>query len=218
MDALALLCNLHADGPTTLDELHRIGVRGLGDVLHRASGTLVDELGWNAAAAERFVREAGHLSSRLGETLLDPEEGDEPATAGVTARGHARGGVDAVLRQWRELDDREPPVRPTSRPAAARERTALPPEVRAALDPGSFERLAEMGLDSLDELIGADPLELARGLRTGYSRALRLQFLAKRAQVQAPAPTSSAAAEAHAAPTAPATPSGPAATVAGPFA
>lgn len=262
MDALALLCNLHADGPTTLDELHRVGIRGLEDVTGAGPRGLVTELGWNDAAAERFVREANHLAARLGETLADPEEGtwapvepktllddkkpkpeaaptpvepkasdevqaigeaisvfDDPvvptrtdereeeaatlnALAGTLERktdelraeelcdSTPRGGVDLVLRRWRELDDKTPPPAAQSTtggaPAAGShqpqiEGTPFSSEVIGALERGSVERLAEMGIASLEELVETPALALSRGLRTGFSRANRLQFLARRA-------------------------------------
>ncbi len=76
MDPLALLCNLHGDGPATLHRLRRSGCDTLAGLGGRPPSELAPVLGWEEARAQRFLREADHLSQRLGENLLDD---DEPA-------------------------------------------------------------------------------------------------------------------------------------------
>ena len=51
MDPLALLCNLHADGPDALARLRRAGFDSLAALLERDVETLVGELGWDEAYA-----------------------------------------------------------------------------------------------------------------------------------------------------------------------
>lgn len=79
MDALALLCNLHADGPATLQRLRRAGCDSLSALRRLDPAGLSEELGWNVRAAERFLREAALLGERMDEDgaaageLEDPE-------------------------------------------------------------------------------------------------------------------------------------------------
>src|SRR5262245_50310442 len=80
MDGLALLCNLHADGPLTLRRLRHLGVRSLHDLDRLPEATLVDWLG--APRARRFVEEARALARRLVETPLEPEEAAPALPAG----------------------------------------------------------------------------------------------------------------------------------------
>lgn len=67
MDTLALLCNLHADGPATLQRLRRIGCESLAALRRLDATTLAESLGWSDRAAERFLREAVLLRSRTEE-------------------------------------------------------------------------------------------------------------------------------------------------------
>ena len=110
MDALALLCNLHADGPTTLHHLRGGGCDSITDVANCDTGDLERVLGWNAKTARRFQREARILAGRLGgetlEAVADEEEGgDPPRTTGfleeigpVPAASRNGGGAEAVGR------------------------------------------------------------------------------------------------------------------------
>jgi len=71
MDTLALLCNLHADGPATLQRLRRAGCESLAALRRMDPVRLAERLEWNERAAERFLREAALLSGRV-----EPEEED----------------------------------------------------------------------------------------------------------------------------------------------
>lgn len=79
MDTLALLCNLHADGPATLQRLRRVGCESLAALRRLAPATLSEQLDWNERAAARFLREAALLCERIehdeagGAELEDPE-------------------------------------------------------------------------------------------------------------------------------------------------
>ena len=63
MDPLALLCILFAEGPTTLRNLHRAGIRTLWNVLATSDWALAELLDDSPAAGRRFLHEA----RRLGE-------------------------------------------------------------------------------------------------------------------------------------------------------
>ena len=65
MDPLALLSNLHGDGPATLHRLRRNGCDSLSALLTADLADLVPILGWAPDRAERFVREADALARRL---------------------------------------------------------------------------------------------------------------------------------------------------------
>lgn len=65
MDTLALLCNLHADGPATLLRLRRSGCESLGALRRLDSARLAQTLAWSERAAERFLREATLLHERV---------------------------------------------------------------------------------------------------------------------------------------------------------
>lgn len=69
MDTLALLCNLHADGPATLQRLRRAGCESLSALRRLEPLALADRLDWSERVAERFLREAALLSGRV-----EPEE------------------------------------------------------------------------------------------------------------------------------------------------
>jgi helix-hairpin-helix protein len=110
MDALALLCTLHADGPTTLRRLRDAGCGSLEDLGHVSAERLAELLGVSPAAARRFLREAGNLAERVGRQDLEPEEAAAPAAAPAaavpdhTVRAPApptpsRGGLDRTDRQ-----------------------------------------------------------------------------------------------------------------------
>jgi hypothetical protein len=79
MDAMALLCMLHADGPSTLKSLRQAGCSSLESIESMGEERLSRVLGGPPAAARRFVREARHLRERLGTDhpgsgILDREE------------------------------------------------------------------------------------------------------------------------------------------------
>ena len=69
MDSLALLCNLHGDGPATLAGLRELGCFELFEVLGLEPASLEVLFEGNARIAERFGREAVLLAERLGETM-----------------------------------------------------------------------------------------------------------------------------------------------------
>ena len=81
MEALALLCTLHADGPATLQRLRRGGCPDLAAVEALPAEELARLVGISASAARRLAREAALLRERLApgdaDALLDQEEAPE---------------------------------------------------------------------------------------------------------------------------------------------
>src|SRR5262245_17448921 len=75
MDTLALLCNLHADGPATLQRLRRAGCESLAALRRLDAAGLAERLEWNLRTAERFLREA----RLLGERVEQPEGSEAEA-------------------------------------------------------------------------------------------------------------------------------------------
>jgi len=76
MNALALLCTLHADGPSTLHALRTAGCQSLLDLQECSSNELAQYLELSVASAERLQREAELLGMRL--SPLEPEASVEP--------------------------------------------------------------------------------------------------------------------------------------------
>jgi hypothetical protein len=72
MDSLALLCNLHADGPETLRRLRRAGVVDLRSLFGLGVEGIEPLLGRDRLAAQRFLKEARILEQR--QLLADAEE------------------------------------------------------------------------------------------------------------------------------------------------
>lgn len=71
MDGLALLCTLHARGPTTLERLRGAGVRTLDELPNLREEELSRVLGCSTGAARRFASEACLLARRLGAGATD---------------------------------------------------------------------------------------------------------------------------------------------------
>jgi len=83
MDALALLCNLHADGPFTLQRLRRSGCESLDVLLELPALQLSTHLDGSERTAERFLREAQLLAERLeDQTRYEVNETDGRPRAG----------------------------------------------------------------------------------------------------------------------------------------
>jgi len=71
MDGLAVLCNLHAEGPATLRVLHRAGIRTLQDLRSIRPERLAELLDAPQRSARRFVEEARLLAEQVA---LEAEE------------------------------------------------------------------------------------------------------------------------------------------------
>ena len=204
MDALALLCTLHADGPTTWRRLREIGCHSLPELARFEPDELAEILGGSAAGARRFLREARHLGERSGAGWLEREEPaatlppvvgvPEPAAAeepALPARDQQI--VENVLRAWREQDTRElrpaPDLFEPAAPAAPEpEPVVLPYAGQHALEPDlidglsgtACERLHAEGVHTLEMLVESELGALALHSGLGYSRLYRWRSLAER--------------------------------------
>lgn len=142
MESLALLCTLHADGPTSLRRLRRAGCDSL-DLLERmAPQELAELLDVPPAVARRLGREARGLTSRLDPVLDDREEAPELGTPAGMSPAPTSGGLDrrdrALLKQvigrWDKAESSAPrEVPPLVMDEPAEEPEA--PEPRAEADP-----------------------------------------------------------------------------------
>jgi len=77
VDPLALLCNLFAEGPSTLRVLHRAGIRTLTNVLATSDWALAEFLGGSPSTARRFLREAARLARGVSGRVLEAEESED---------------------------------------------------------------------------------------------------------------------------------------------
>jgi len=259
MDALALLCTLHADGPATLKRLRRAGCSSLERLEAFEPEELATVLEVEPSVARRLRREAHALIVRAGGEMLDREEAPahhaplaEPAFQPQPVRMPAaetaptsesdsdpvrslgstdRALLGRVLEEWRDRDTVSParadadtwPVDPslpetTDSPSIAEltgkrlgiewkapnsdDAASVPspapaltphlmPEPFAApavipagaidgLDAGMAGRLAVLGIYTLEGLVLADGLTLARDMGLPFGEIRRLQFLAQR--------------------------------------
>jgi hypothetical protein len=94
MDTLALLCNLHADGPATLAKLRASGCRTLGELENLPQRALAHVLGGNAERARRFLREAALLGGRVESTPLEHAVGAHAAASNSAPRERAPNSTD----------------------------------------------------------------------------------------------------------------------------
>lgn len=109
MDALALLCTLHADGPTTLARLRTAECTSLEHVIAHPTERVARWMRVNVATAERFQREARALWERIG-------------SENAAGRGARR---DAWAREDETgADEREPELAPRGRARAQADRVA----------------------------------------------------------------------------------------------
>jgi hypothetical protein len=160
MDAMALLCTLHADGPATLKRLRQAGCGSIESVKELEPDRLAELIGTTPAGARRFLREAAHLTVRLDLGFLERESGgsvaraadltvpdatlaDAPAAREVrTTLGHRdQRIVEQVLESWRRRDREEHPR--SHEPAAeSRSRESAPAtlaESRAVHEAGAAD-------------------------------------------------------------------------------
>ena len=101
MDALALLCNLHANGPTTMRRLARAGLTRLEQISEVSADELAEILDGPPSHALRFIAEAEQLLRRGAVGILEPEEPLE--------RTEIRAGEPAMeFTNPREMDDVSP--------------------------------------------------------------------------------------------------------------
>jgi hypothetical protein len=159
MDAMALLCTLHADGPATLKRLRQAGCDSIGAVGRLDADRLASLLETSPAAARRFLREAVHLSERVDASFFEREERDASERAPRETSVEAREAVTApsaarerssplgyrdqrivaqVLEAWRKHDTEEPPSSSAPTPREIHSTASAPaaPESRPDGDNG----------------------------------------------------------------------------------
>lgn len=196
MDGLALLCNLHADGPLTLRRLREAGVRGLRDLDSIPETTLAVWLRASAAQARRFVEEGRQLVLRIAEEPLEtetPAGTEESRESSVTP-------LREPIRSWISSRPALPPVDPPR--TAVFERAAAPPLSSPAvssmvrgyepeetslvagridgLDGRTCQRLIEQGVRTVQALVELAGLPLARRTGIPYTKLLDLAYRARR--------------------------------------
>jgi hypothetical protein len=205
MDALALLCTIHADGPATLARLRAGGVATLAEVAACDESRLAALLCASASAARRFQREAAGMSARLSaeelpaparrqrarrplSSKLDKPSAPAPAPrvepgAAPTASTPPERELRQVLERWRDLDAVGEFA--DEKPRAARAEPARAPELAVGeldgLDERTVELLLGAGAGTLELLAACDPLALSARSGLGYSALVRLRALAARA-------------------------------------
>ncbi len=195
MDAMALLCTLHADGPSTLRRLRASGFQCLADLESAKADSISQVLEISAAAARRFMREAVALSQRVDEAPLEVEPrtpGRATAPGGFDSSGPAvlssrdKRIVDKVLTRWRESDAELQQTTPSAG-AVPKTSAGLQPGMIDGLNEDICRSLNEAGVDNLAALSRIDLLPLGASTGLSFSTLRRFQFLARRA-VNKPAP------------------------------
>jgi len=104
MDGLALLCNLHADGPLTLRRLRQAGIRSLGELERAPRESLASVLRASSHQARRFLYEAALLRRRI--------ESDGEASSLPRAKPHtvaAEGSMGDAFHFASRAEDRPAP-------------------------------------------------------------------------------------------------------------
>lgn len=133
MDALALFCNLHGDGPQTLALLREVGCLRLADIAELDPDTLGRILGRDASGVARFVREARVLGQRVEGELppaaeLVPQPPPQPQPREEVAE-------QAPEPTEPEPAESEPEPEPEAGPAPDSERTTLAKKVTYSSPP-----------------------------------------------------------------------------------
>jgi len=168
MDGLALLCNLHADGPVTLKRLRLARVASLAELERTPPERLAGWLHASLPQARAFLEEARKLGRRLAEA--------SPASVARPVAPEPR----AVL------------------PAPAAEPEAGPPRLAPGLLPGLDEvacaRLERQNVRTLQALSERAGLDLARRTGIPYSTLLALARGARKLVTGPVRPASAAAA------------------------
>ena len=211
MEALALLCTLHADGPSTLKRLRKGGCDSLLAVEGLPAEELAKLVGISASTARRFAREAGNLRQRLdpGEEApaLEMEEvpeflehdalqtqvqtgldqRDALAKERMLAAPTPAAPVELVIHEAEPEALGEPPVEcaPISEPV-----TTLEPGAVDGLDQKVIDVLASAQVMGLWDLANLDARTLAKTTGLPYTLLTRTRFLARRLQPAPPVETS----------------------------
>lgn len=206
MDALALFCNLHGNGPQTLAALREVGCQRLQDIKTLDAETLGTILGRDVSGVTRFVRESDVLALRVeGEaapelvpqappSVPQPEALPSPPvfwTAGRQVsekvanlasppRPLAGPVATAVMELWNTLDGGPVESVADSKAQDEPDSRALALAQLNGLTPEQIDALARVGIDTVDALAEADPLYLSKRTKLPYTHLAHLAFLARR--------------------------------------
>ncbi len=156
MDAMTLLCNLHADGPATRELLRRAGYDSFEELLELSAEELARTLDSTVRFAQRFLREGASLAERCE---LSPFEAEERAPIERPERASTR-----------------PSPTPPRGPAPA---TRLGPDSIAGLDEDGCRHLARAGVTTIEELAEVSIRDLSRRGELRYAPLLELQCVAR---------------------------------------
>ncbi len=169
MDALALLCTLHADGPSSLKRLRSRGCADLSTLLSRTPDAVAEDLSIERPAARRLIREARLLADRVGISALEVEEAPPTAEAPAPARAliqdssqqpASAGGLDSVDRALVERITRPAPTRPGDPSSQPEEPGDLQgPAAAPAAAPAPAEGSAEGSAESMAGSSSESPAE-----------------------------------------------------------
>ncbi|MSR62915.1 MAG: hypothetical protein EXS08_10775 [Planctomycetes bacterium] len=156
MDGLALLCNLFADGPVTLERLRRARVDSLVELERVVPGQLAEWLHASVPQARSFAEEARKLARRIG-----PERA-------------AYGLAEAPPQRAAQAESVALPA-----PRASAE-DGLRPGLFPGLDEAVCTRLRAQGVRTVAALIAGAGLALARRTGIPYLALLALARNARR--------------------------------------
>jgi hypothetical protein len=205
MDALALLCNLHGDGPGTLAGLREAGVVELSELARLDDERLSELLGGAASAPARFRREAQLLLERLEGPAAGPAEPvvelpdrqvevvparavlPEPAPLPEPSEALADGPGLAPPVQLGPPEEQDPVVSAVlglwshlEQGPAFSENSTLAESHLDGLRPEEVVQLAQAGVRTLAELADCDPLVTSGEVGISYTHLSHLRFLARR--------------------------------------
>jgi hypothetical protein len=191
MDAFALLCNLHGNGPLTLRRLRRAGIHTLEQVAGLPPEQLSTVLAGPVNLAVRFATEARELARRVAAEPLEPEDPRDVATRTrqaplpLTPRSSPPEPPQAL---WPERPEPQQLPEPGLRSAQDTEApdlklaqgdAILAPGLLKGLDRALCERLVAEGVRTLETLSAMTELSFARRVGISYPKLLELQYQAR---------------------------------------
>ncbi len=198
MDSLALLCTLHADGPTTLQRLRAGGVSVIEDLLALDPDDVRRLVPGDTG---RLVREGRLLVERVspleGEAPETPRAPTAPRQSPPVARASRRADASWRVDPGRVERTTALPVAPEPTPPTIEVAETSPPRVTGTvlaagilddLDLELCEALARAGVRSVEELVSGSGLSLARKVGVPFTRLLELQLRAQNLRDSAPRP------------------------------
>ena len=161
MNPLVLLCTMHADGPSTVRRLQRVGIRTLEQVLSVSEEDLAEHLYGPPSLARRFKKEAETLFRRVNDDDTLEKEPQREGT--VELRSAARAGDQG----------------PGKFPGSGRCDHGTPEtrEWPAGIARAEIDALASGGVGTPEDLVGKVTIDLARTSGIPYPRLMELAYL-----------------------------------------